>query len=95
MENTVVKEVLSDDIDILMAASMLVDSTRDIIQKIIIIPDINISNEKFQILLDNYIDKYMHYEFLKTEISKKYIDDIDHVSDWSINFNSKKIYITQ
>lgn len=91
MSDVVVRRVSNDDIDQLMAASMLADSAKDIIMKIIIIPDIEISDEKFKILLDDYTDKYMYYELLKTSIAKRYLMDGEDYISWSIDFNTKKI----
>lgn len=91
MSDVVVRRVSNEDIDQLMAASMLADSAKDIIMKIIIIPDIEISNEKFKILLDDYTDKYMYYELLKTNTAKRYLMDGEDYISWSIDFNTKKI----
>lgn len=91
MSDVVVRRVSNEDIDQLMAASMLADSAKDIIMKIIIIPDIEISNEKFKILLDDYTDKYMYYELLKTSTAKRYLMDGEDYISWSIDFNTKKI----
>ena len=91
MSDVVVRRVSNEDIDQLMAASMLADSAKDIIMKIIIIPDIEISDEKFKILLDDYTDKYMYYELLKTKIAKRYLLDGEDYMSWSIDFNSRKI----
>lgn len=94
MSDVVVRRVSNEDIDQLMAASMLADSTKDIIMKIIIIPDIEISDEKFKILLDDYTDKYMYYELLKTKIANRYLLDGEDYVSWSIDFNSRKITFT-
>lgn len=94
MSDVVVRRVSNEDIDQLMAASMLADSAKDIIMKIIIIPDIEISDEKFKILLDDYTDKYMYYELLKTKIAKRYLLDGEDYMSWSIDFNSRKITFT-
>ena len=94
MSDVVVRRVSNEDIDQLMAASMLADSAKDIIMKIIIIPDIEISDEKFKILLDDYTDKYMYYELLKTKIAKRYLLDGEDYISWSIDFNSRKITFT-
>ena len=94
MSDVVVRRVSNEDIDQLMAASMLADSAKDIIMKIIIIPDIDISDEKFKILLDDYTDKYMYYELLKTKIAKRYLLDGEDYASWSIDFNSRKITFT-
>lgn len=94
MSDVVVRRVSNEDIDQLMAASMLADSAKDIIMKIIIIPDIEISDEKFKILLDDYTDKYMYYELLKTKIANRYLLDGEDYVSWSIDFNSRKITFT-
>ena len=82
-------KISNDDNDRLMAATMIANSSKDIIFNILTIPDINISTERFKEYINDYTDKYMYSEFLKNEVAKKYIQKNKTVKNWTIDFNSQ------
>ena len=89
------RKILSDDNIRLQAADYMVYASQKIVDITIEKKDIDISIERFENLLKDYIDKTVIYEMLKTETIRKYIpyELLDKV-DWSIEFTTEKLYIT-
>lgn len=91
--NEIRVKVTEEDNDKLMAATMIVNSLKDVVVNVLTIPDIQISTEKFKTYIDDYVDKYLYAEFLKNEIAKKYIDNNKMVYSWNIDFNTQTMGI--
>lgn len=91
--NEIRVKVTEEDNDKLMAATMIVNSLKDVVVNVLTIPDIQISIEKFKSYIDDYVDKYLYAEFLKNEIAKKYIDNDKIVYSWNIDFNTQTMSI--
>lgn len=89
------RKILSDDNIRLQAADYMVYASQKIVDITIEKKDIDISIERFENLLKDYIDKTVIYEMLKTETIRKYIpyELLDNVN-WSIEFTTEKLYIT-
>jgi len=89
------RKILSDDNIRLQAADYMVYASQKIVDITIEKKDIDISIERFENLLKDYIDKTVIYEMLKTETIRKYIpyELLDKVN-WSIEFTTEKLYIT-
>lgn len=88
-------KIREDDIDRLMAADMLLNSSKDILYKVITMPDIEISKERFDQIIMEYTDHYMYYEMLKKEISSEYINSEDYSNlTWTIDFNTRTMTLT-
>ena len=89
------RKILSDDNIRLQAADYMVYASQKIVDITIEKKDIDISIERFENLLKDYIDKTVIYEMLKTETIRKYIpyELLDKIN-WSIEFTTEKLYIT-
>lgn len=88
-------KIREDDIDRLMAADMLLNSSKDILYKVITMPDIEINKERFNEIIKEYTDHYMYYEMLKKKISSEYINSEDYSNlTWTIDFNTRTMTLT-
>jgi hypothetical protein len=79
----------------LQAADYMTYASQKVVDITIEKKDIDISAERFETLLKDYIDKSVMYEMLKSEIIKIYVpEDLLDKIDWSIEFTTEKLTIT-
>lgn len=79
----------------LQSAEYMSSSSRKIVEVTLEDEDINISTERFKVLLDDYIDKNVMYEFLKDKLAKDNIPyDLLGKVDWSLDFATAKLTLT-
>lgn len=80
----------NDDNLRLQAAEYMSYSSQKIVDITIEKNDIDISKERFKVLLDDYIDKNVMYETLKNEMIKNYVPKelIRKIINWNLDFSS-------
>lgn len=79
----------------LQAADYMTYASQKVVDITIEKKDIDISAERFETLLKDYIDKSVMYEMLKSEIIKIYVpEDLLDKIDWSIEFTTEKLTIS-
>jgi hypothetical protein len=89
------RKIRRDDNLRLQAADYMTYASQKVVDITIEKKDIDISAERFETLLKDYIDKSVMYEMLKSEIIKVYVpEDLLDKIDWSIEFTTEKLTIT-
>ena len=89
------RKIHRDDNLRLQAADYMTYASQKVVDITVEKKDIDISAERFEILLQDYIDKAVMYEMLKSEIIRIYVPEelLDKIN-WSIEFTTEKLTIT-
>ena len=89
------RKINRDDNLRLQAADYMTYASQKVVDITVEKKDIDISAERFEILLQDYIDKAVMYEMLKSDIIKIYVPEelLDKIN-WSIEFTTEKLTIT-
>ena len=92
---TFTKRVSEEDIDRLQAAQYRFDAARNIMVTVIADMNIDISNDRFKLLNQDYTDKYVLYEMLKNSVISDYISPNIRIIDlnWSIDYHSATLTV--
>lgn len=79
----------------LQAAEYMSYSSQKVVDIAIEKNDIDISKERFKVLLDDYIDKNVMYETLKNEMIKNYVprELIRKIVNWNLDFSDGALVI--
>ena len=89
------RKIHRDDNLRLQAADYMTYASQKVVDITVEKKDIDISAERFETLLKDYVDKSVMYEMLKSEIIRIYVPEelLDKIS-WSIEFTTEKLTIT-
>ena len=92
---TFTKRVSEEDIDKLQAAQCKFDAARNIMVTAIADMDIDISNDRFRLLNQDYTDKYVLYEMLKNSVIYDYISPNIRITDlnWNIDYRTATLTV--
>lgn len=92
---TFTKKVSEEDIDRLQAAQYKFDAARNIMVTAIADMDIDISNDRFKLLNQDYTDKYVLYEVLKNSVIADYISPNIRITDlnWNIDYRTATLTV--
>ena len=92
---TFTKRVFEEDIDKLQAAQYKYDAARNIMVTVVADMNIDISNDRFKYLNEDYTDKYALYEMIKSSIISNYISPNIRITDlnWNIDYRTATLTV--